>query len=555
MRISLPVQEGKRPLIRLGGIILLLALFAACAPTAERAAEQVSKKEPQYGGIMGFGALQGPVQLNPYKGATYPENLTFAWSHDTLVNYDYKPGEDYRIDYAVVPWLAESWDQPNATTYVFHLRKDVRWHDGKPFTAADVVFSYEFMRDPQYGFGVVGSNLAVADKIERVDDYTVRITTKEPSAEFVQTLAANEMKLLPKHLFDEGGAQRFLETPVVGTGAYKITSYDRLKGVKYVRNEDYWMKGKPYMEGADLYYGLDESALLAAFKAQKTDFYNVNSKAEIDALRAMMPEVQWRPIVMPYNYSLYMRLDRPPFSDIRVRRAMHLVIDRQSLNKTITAGEGVINPPAGLAIKKGWGIPEDELMKLPGFRQPKDQDIEEAKRLLTEAGYPNGFKTSIKLVKTWNVVPAIAEAVSGQVRRIGIEMPLNPMDLGMWQDDVRKGNYEVFTHNGAWALPNKRLYQYYYSKGADNKMPINDPKLDQLIDAQNAELNVEKRKQLNIQIQRLVLENLYSIPGIDWVSYAVWQPWVHDYVPNYGSQAYIQNPMTAWLEASKIPSR
>src|SRR5205823_6624263 len=146
-------------------------------------------------------------------------------------------------------------------------------------------------------------------------------------------------------------------------------------------------------------------------------------------VKASNPDSRAETFPQNNSYSVFTHVDRPPFSDIRVRRALHLAIDRQAMVSTITFGQGIINPP-GLngARKGGWTLPQDGLLKLPGYRQPKTQDLAEAKRLLAEAGHPNGLRAKLSYNTSITQSPALAEVLTNQLGAAGINLTLQPME-------------------------------------------------------------------------------------------------------------------------------
>ena len=150
-----------------------------------------------------------------------------AWVpiYEGLLSFDYKPGEDFRREMKVVPYLAESWEQPNDTTYIFNLRKGVKWHDGKSLTADDVVFSLNYLRDKKNACMLRG-NLAGVNSVERVDAMTVKITTDEPMSPLLENLAQRETVIYPKHVYDAGKLFKGV-LGMVGTGPMRLKSYDR----------------------------------------------------------------------------------------------------------------------------------------------------------------------------------------------------------------------------------------------------------------------------------------------------------------------------------------
>ncbi len=171
-----------------------------------------------------------------------------AWVpvYEGLLSFDYKPGEDFRRQMKVVPYLAESWEQPNDTTYMFHLRKGVKWHDGKSLTADDVVFSLKYLQDKNNACMARG-RLEGVKSVEKVDSMTVKITTDRPMATLLENLAQRETVIYPKHIYDAGQLFKGV-SGTVGTGPMRLKSFDRNEKIVYTAFEDYW-KGRPHLIG------------------------------------------------------------------------------------------------------------------------------------------------------------------------------------------------------------------------------------------------------------------------------------------------------------------
>ncbi len=163
-----------------------------------------------------------------------------------------------------------------------------------------------------------------------------------------------------------------LTKQAVGTGPFKLTSYRKDAEALAVRNPDYWQTGRPYLDGIKLTLKVDDSTMAAAFAAGETDILMRNDKNQFLPIQAANPSVPFAKEVVNQLYSLNLNAGRSPLSDVRVRRAMFLALDRQELDKALTFGEGTQSLPLVPAIKTGWSLPPDEIAQLPGYRQPKD---------------------------------------------------------------------------------------------------------------------------------------------------------------------------------------
>ncbi len=465
--------------------------------------------------------------------------------YETLVTYDYKPFQDYREHYRIVPSLTERWELRDNTVYTFHLRRNVKWHDGQPFTAQDVKFSYDYLADPANkllganSFGTVGS-------ITAVDDYTIRIVTKEPDIEFLEKLTESAAAIMPKHAHERGDN---FEKVVLGTGAFTVESNERGRGIVYAPNKEYWKPGQPYVTKWKMLPATDEAGRIAAFIAGQSDVVKVANKVQAETVLAQARHAKYAPFLRDNTSDLFLKMDRPPFNDLRVRQALHLGTDRQAMVNTLTMGDGLLNPPGINPIRKSWAIPQSELGTLPGWRSPKDEDVRQAKQLLAEAGQTS-LTFTIRVDRAHPDRPALSEMLSEQLRQMGVTAKLQPMESAAFQKAFVDGDYEAAMYTGN-APDNWR--QQIHSGAVLNQMPIRDPELDRLIDAQAREFEPAKRAQIIQELQRLLIRQAYVIPTITLVGYVLWQPYVYGWVDNQAANVSNLDWGQVWLDQALVP--
>jgi len=299
----------------------------------------------------------------------------------------------------------------------------------------------------------------------------------------------------------------------------------------------------------------DDSGRMASFIARQNDVVKVGNRAQAEPVLAQIPEAKQAPFLRDNASELYLKMDRPPFNDLRARQALHLGIDRREMVATLTLGDGLLNPPGMNPINKAWSIPQSELETLPGWRDPKEQDLTQARRLLAEAGRGSGLGFSIQVDRAHPDTPAQAEMISAHLRKLGITVTLRPMESGVFTKSVLDGDYEAYIAPGASTEPESRgiWRETLHSSGAENKMPIRDPELDRLIEAQATELDQTKRKQMMLDIQRLLLRQAYVIPLITHSAYFLWQPYVHGWVDNQAAMAGSLDWGQVWVEGDRVP--
>jgi len=461
---------------------------------------------------------------------------------------------DWRIELKVVPWLAESWKQEDPKTYTFQLRKGVKFHDGADFTAKDVVASYKRFSDPNEKISPqIRLQVEQLDGATLVDDYTVRVTAKRPDPDFLANIADARVPILSSKFMESGGD---LTKQVVGTGPFKLQSYRKDAEGVAVRHENFWMKGRPYLDGVKYSLRVDDSTMSAAFVAGQADILMRNDKNQFAPIQAANPRVQHAKVVVNQLYSVNINVARPPLNDARVRRAMFLALDRQELDKAVTFGEGTLSLPLASAIKTGWTIKPEEILKQPGYRQPKDQDLAEAKRLMAEAGYANGFKTTLSYQSGFGFTPQASEAVQQQLKRqLNIDADLQPLDNPTYIPRRTGGQFDLVVEAASQVdRPSNYAWTYFHSTGIYSKaFGIKDDDLDKLVEAQSNEFDYNKRGEIYMQLQRLLMDRVYTIPLPQAAIYAIWHPWVHDWVDNKANRQTVMNPWQIWMDLEQAP--
>lgn len=526
-------------------LVILLALFLiACGAPApvQDATRPETSTAPKHGGVFQFGAQSAPTNLDYYKGGAFADTVSLSFIYEPLVGLKREfesPGKlkDYRINNEVIPKLAESWSlSDDGTVYTLKIRQEIKWHDGTSFTAADVAFAYTHILANNF---VARGYINEVSKAEALDPRTLRVTVKAPSATVLFNMTNPVASILPRHVIEAG---RDMSKPenAIGTGPFRLKSYDNKVGATYVRNSEYWQSGKPYADGIRLFYGLDRAGRMAAFGAGKTDIFHFLDKAEVEPIQIARPDMQTDKFVSVYGNSLTFNLTRAPFTDLRVRRAFQLAIDHQGMVDTLTFGEGVINPPGLTGAKTGWIPSLEELRRSwPGYSTDKAKDREEARRLLAEVGVARSFKINIPYQSALTTSPKIAQVVATHLREIGVEADVQPMDPPTYYRTLTDGNYQTMLSLVADMEPATNWYNYFHSRGAYGKGGPNDPDLDALLEAQARELNVEKRKDLFLKIQRMLSDRGYAVSTIEYRQIAAWQPWLHNYLYNIGATEYM----------------
>jgi len=451
---------------------------------------------PVRGGVLVVGADVSPPGLDPQKSAAAHSWMIAEHVYSTLLRRD----RNMRI----VGDLAESYQIVDDTTYLFRLRKGVRWHHGRELVAEDVQYSFERMVDVKTA-SPWRSIWLIIDRIERPDAYTVRFTTKRPFAPFISYVATpHYASIVPRDIVEKFGD---LQQNMSGTGPFMLERFVPENTVVLKRNPSYYEKGLPYLDGVEYRIIPDESARLAALRAG-TIHYMWSADPLIDEqVRGMKGVVVLHPRRLSGQTGLAFNQTKLPFSDVRVRRAVSVGIDRRAIINTVLRGQGAIStkiPPADAP----FGYSGDE-KGLPYYQH--DPDL--ARRLLAEAGYPGGIDTTLEVPARFPITVRTGEVMKEQLAGVSIRVTLKQMEWG-----AALTNYIRTTYDGMSMIPlvwqpdpDAHVYDIYHSGSAINLGKFNDPYVDQLLDAGRTTVNREKRVQIYQELQRYFADKAYMI--------------------------------------------
>ncbi|HTY80708.1 MAG TPA: ABC transporter substrate-binding protein [Candidatus Bathyarchaeia archaeon] len=493
--------------------------------------------------------LDPQLVVNHHRIAT---NLSFT--HSRLVRIkagaQVKPGT-----MPIEADLAESWTQPSDTTFVFKLRKGVRWHNkppvnGRELTAEDVKYTYErFLTIPG---NPNRSLIEQVEKIDVLDRYTVRFTLSEPFAWFLDYLASTVMWIVPHEAVEKFGDLKKAEA-CIGTGPWMLERYDANSRLTFVRHPHYFMPGLPYADGVEVTIDEDPSSRLAAWIAGRYDFApeygQCVRRLDLEAVRRRKPNLQTQDFVVLWGGYTAMKLDREPFKDVRVRRALAQAANWKEILDTNawSQGHGVPNATIPAALRD-WAIPIDQLS--PEGRRLYEQNIPEAKRLLAEAGYPTGIKVPLEATLAWS--PDYTDYLQVDMKNwktAGIETDLKTKEFAAFMATTIFGKFDKMCHSlrGGAPVADISLWGFHVPGQPANASGVNDPKLTEMIRLQRRTYNVVKRREIVHDIQRYLAEQVYYAYDPSFSTVAAWEPYVKNFAPNIGHD-YGGRLMVAWID-------
>jgi peptide/nickel transport system substrate-binding protein len=524
-----------------------LSAWPLAHPTALWGAET---GQPKRGGTLRVRGYD-PVHFDPHQTISFKTHTTLSFVYSRLMRH--KVGPDVRPGtFSVEPDLAESWEEVDDTTYVFHLRKGVKWHNkppvnGRELVAEDVKFTYDRFLTEQGNANRY--MLAAVERVEVVDRYTIKFLLKEPYVWFVNALAYPwSMWIIAPEVVQQFGDLKKPET-AIGTGPFFLDSHEPNVKTVFKRNPEYFRQGQPYVDGVEWLVLEDDSTGLAMYRTGQLDcapwhWWSIRQQ-DVETIQKTHPQLTYQDFLSNVTGAIFMRNDMPPFSDVRVRRAISHAIDRQALIEAVWV-RGEPTPALARGLVE-WSLPVDQLGEGAKYYQ---YDPKESRRLLAEAGFPNGFKTQLTASPGYGRdLLDDAQLVQRFLKDVGIEAELKLQEYGAYVATTAQGKFEGLVR-GPWGIawePDSPLYRGYASDSSWNTGHVNDPTITAMLKEQRRTKDLEVRKKLIFDIQRYAAEQQYYVYTISVMVTGSWQPYVKNYAPNlsfdYGSRAAI-----LWLD-------
>ena len=423
-----------------------------------------------------------PDQLDPQKTSAYFSFEVLENVFDTLV----EPDQNLEMR----PALAESWQvSPDQLTWTFTLRRGVTFHDGSPFTADDVVYSYR---------RIIDEKLATVDKFSAVTDVraaganTVVIRVNRPTPNLLTNLGGFKGMAIVSRANVESGQ---IATKPVGTGPFAFTSQKSGDSIVLTANEKYW-GGAPKVPGVTFQFISEPSTALSALQAGEIDWTDSIPTQRIAQLQG---DDSLELAVTPSNDYWYLALNeaKAPWNDVRVRRAIAFAIDRKSIVQATSYGSATANQ---LAIPEGnpWYTPYD------GYTY----DIDEAKRLLEEAG---AKPTTMDMLVTSEYPETItaAQVVADNLKPLGITVNIRTVDFATWLDEQNTGNFDMLMLGWLGNIdPDDFYYAQHHTDGTNNAQKFSNPDVDRLLDAGRVEVNRTARQRDYAQAATIIADQV-----------------------------------------------
>jgi peptide/nickel transport system substrate-binding protein len=458
------------------------------------------------GGILQMPDFASPASMSIHEESTITAGIPLMGVFNNLVVFDQHIAQNSLA--SIVPDLTSdwSWDETGAAL-TFHLRQGVKWHDGKPFTAADVKCTWDALAGKtaeKFRVNPRKSWYRNLDEITTNGDYEVTFHLKRPQPYLVALLASGQSPVYPCHV-----PLRDMRSHPIGTGPFKFVEYKPNERIRVTRNPDYWKPGRPYLDGIEYTIIPNASTRTLAFVAGKIDLIWVTIPLLKD-VKNQMPQAICDVVMDNNSRDLIVNRAVPPFDNLDLRRAMALSLDRQAFIDILTEGQGTVGgsilpPPDGI-----WGMPPDVLHTLPGYGPDVAKNRVEAQAIMQSLGYGPDKRLPVTL-STRNVEgyrDAAVIAIS-QLRDIYIDAQLELIETANWFPRVIRKDYTVgvTVAEGGLDEPDQKFYETYVCGADRNYTGYCNDETDRLIDRQSMEADPEKRRKLVWEVERRLAED------------------------------------------------
>jgi peptide/nickel transport system substrate-binding protein len=460
------------------GFTLALALAGAAAA-----------QTPQMGGTLRAGMQTDPVNLDPHVTQATSTRNQLENVYDTLVAFD-NTGK-------IVPALATRWTtSPDRLTWTFTIRPNVKFHNGRALTAEDVAFSINRIKDPATKSPRSG-DFDVVTSVSATNASTVTMKLAKPFAPLLSKLAFSLNVIVPKE------AVATLATKPVGTGPFTFVEYIPQTRMVLKKNPNFWgtdAQGRklPYLDGITYTYLPDPTARVTALRTGNVDWIEYVPSTDIKTLQADQAVTVYGGPSANYR-SLFFNVNVKPYNDPRVRRAIAYAMNNQEIVDVALLGTGGV-------VARGSTIPAGNVYSLvdPNYGKP---NLERARALLAQAGYPNGFTMNLKVTSTYDFLRTPAELIQAQLAPLGIKVNIQAVEWSVYLPDVLAKKYDVtILGESGQGDPDDYLYSPFKSDSGGNLTGFADKTVDDFLERARAASSADERKRLYTLAQQRLIE-------------------------------------------------
>ncbi len=490
------------------GSITTGSLAAALAGALIAATPALAQKS---GGTLRIYHRDTPASASIHEEATISVNQPFMAIFNNLVMFD--PKEKVNSPDKLIGELATSWSwNADKTALTFKLREGVKWHDGKPFTSADVACTWNQLTGKDKSEGALRKNPRKVwyqnlKEVKVNGPHEATFVLEHPQTSILAMLAGGYSPVYPCHVNAAG-----MRTKPVGTGPFKFVEFKRNESIKVVKNADYWDKGKPYLDAIEWKIIENRSTRVLAFVAGQFDmtFDSDISFPLLKDVKAQAPTAVCEARPTNVSTNLIVNRDVAPFDNADLRKAMMLAIDRKAFVDIISQGNDQIGAAMLPAPSGVWSMSDAALKTMPGYSPDVPANIAEARKIMEKLGYSDAKPLRIK-VSTRNIAvyrdPAVI--LIDQLKKIHVEAELDAIDTSVWHAKVARKDYTVGLNLTGIGVddPDVVFYENYSCGSERNYTNYCNKDVDALIHAQSREADVAKRKAIIVEIERKLIED------------------------------------------------
>jgi peptide/nickel transport system substrate-binding protein len=516
-----------RPIVLAGAVAAFVVGFSGLA---------LAQKS---GGILKMYHRDNPPTLSIHESSTNSTVIPMMPLFNNLVVYDQTVAQN--SPKSIVPDLAKSWSwSADGKALTFKLEEGVKWHDGKPFTAKDVVCTFDLLTGKSGDDNRLRTNprktwYSNVESVKANGDYEVTIHLNNPQPSLPSLLASGYSPMYPCHV---PAAQ--MRTKPVGTGPFKFVSFKQNEGIKIERNRDYWKKGKPYLDGIEFTIVPNRGTAILSFVSGRFDIvfpWEVTIPLLKD-IKTQLPTAACQVTSMNNSTNLILNRDAPPFDNPDLRLALNLAMDRKAFVDILNQGDaqlgGTMQPPTDGV----WGLPPEIFQSVPGYGPDVAKNREQARALMKKAGYGPDNHLKLKVAtRGISLYKDPAVILAGQLKEIWIDAEVDIVETAQWFTRVGRKQYQVglnTTGNGV-DDPDQNYFENFSCKSERNYTGYCNPEIEKLMVQQSQIADMEQRKKLVWEIDKKLMED-NARPVIMWNRAAIcMQPYVKGYVANVNS--------------------
>jgi peptide/nickel transport system substrate-binding protein len=504
--------------ITLSAALLATALTIGACSSGDTSdgKEDSGKSGIAAGPSAGANDVYGPPADSPVKGGTVTvASLTEPPSLDP-----YHQASDARIQYTTLMYQGLMYESASGTalpllakkvklsddglTYTFTLNEGVTFHTGAPMTSADVKYSYDYIRDPANG-SPGASDFQTIASIDTPDATTVVMTLKQPNSAMLMTLTNKYGGVVPSGYFDAPDAAAALNKASVGTGPYKLKALEPNSSLTLERNKDYWGSEGPYLDELVFQFMPTSAAIVVAMQNGRADLAVLPRIQDAQQL-ATAKNIAIETFPSLNQKSLDLDSDYGPLKDVRVRRAIAMSIDKKVVAQAAAPKQHQVIGTIPAAMQEAWGLPLDEVPL-------HNRDVAGAKKLLAEAGYPDGLELELTTINTYDWMNPAAVVITQQLAEAGITVKTTKVELGTWIQNFQN-KHMGFTMNdwGTQPDPSLLFYRHFHMRpGGSDFRNWNNEKASNLLDEGIATADHDERVAIYQDFQKELAETVPTV--------------------------------------------